>query len=120
MVGLVDRDHRQICVVCILPAPPDSREWPVGFIRGHQGLSDRVKAISRQTMGNLVYVGEWHSHPEGCSVSPSGRDWNAIEICSLFMQAEGIPCFMLIAGDGEALGIAINIDGSGFEGSFAD
>ena len=119
MVGVVDREHRQICIIDVLPAPPDSREWPVGFVRGHQGLAERVNAISRRTMGNVVYVGEWHSHPKGCRVSPSRRDWRAIVKCSLFMQAEGLPCFMLIAGDGDALGIAINIDGNGLADNFA-
>jgi hypothetical protein len=119
MVGVVDREHRQICIIDVLPAPPDSREWPVGFVRGHQGLAERVNAISRRTMGNVVYVGEWHSHPKGCRVSPSRRDWRAIVKCSLFMQAEGLPCFMMIAGDGDALGIAINIDGNGLADNFA-
>lgn len=101
LLGLVDRTHRYVAVVGFLPAPPDSEVWPTSFIRGSAGLAAQVEKISRRTLGNVGYVGEWHSHPAGHNATPSRDDAAAIEICSTDTRADGLPALMLIVADGE-------------------
>lgn len=99
LLGLVDRHHKFVTILGLLPAPPDSKEWPTSFIRGSSGLSRNVAEIANNTLGNLAYIGEWHSHPRGHSANPSSLDWDAIALCSPHMEADGLPTLMLIFGD---------------------
>ena len=49
----------------------------------------------------LHYVGEWHSHPDGYSCMPSGDDQKVFEWLTGWMQLDGYPGLMLIAGEQE-------------------
>jgi hypothetical protein len=49
----------------------------------------------------LQYVGEWHSHPDGFSVKPSGDDRAEFEWLAGYMEADGLVPIMLIAGQNE-------------------
>ena len=81
------------------PAPPDSKEWPTGFIRGYRGLNLLRKKIKKQTGDQLDSIGEWHSHPVGCSVKPSQTDRDFFDWLSDRMKVDGLPPLMLIVGD---------------------
>ena len=109
--GVVDRKRKYIAIVCAQPAPPDSEAYPTSFIRGCSGLAATVAKIANKTLGNIVYVGEWHSHPQGHSVKASDVDWEAIQICSPYMEADGLPTTMLIVGDNGSLNIACKLLG---------
>lgn len=111
LLGLVDRVHRFVAIVNLLPAPRDSQQWPTSFIRGCQGLLETVDAVAKRTLGNVVYVGEWHSHPKGHSAKPSGQDWEAVALCSPSMEADGLPTLMLIVADRGQLGFAFKPPG---------
>jgi integrative and conjugative element protein (TIGR02256 family) len=94
--------HSKICsIVDILPSPPDSQEWPMSYIRGCEGLGKQVQDIGERTLGQIGYVGEWHSHPDNCSVMPSGDDMQAYGWLDANMRAEGLPAIMLIIGEKE-------------------
>jgi hypothetical protein len=94
--------QRQIAyVVDALPSPPDSQEWPTLYIRGCKELPTKVEEIIQSTAGNLGYVGEWHSHPEGAATSPSGDDRKVFAWLTERMDAEGKPAMMMIVGDNE-------------------
>lgn len=101
LLGLVDRTLRLLTVVDLLPAPQDSKAWPTSFIRGSAGLKAAVDRVSKRTLGNVLYIGEWHSHPDGCSARPSNLDFAAIEICSPHAHADGLPALMLIVAQDE-------------------
>jgi hypothetical protein len=96
LLGLVDRTQQMVAVVGLLPAPSDSDVWPTSFIRGSNGLATSVDKYTKRTLGNVGYLGEWHSHPDGHDAAPSVPDIAAIAICSPNTSADGLPTLMLI------------------------
>ena len=70
LMGSFDAQRRIVHVVDMVPSPPDSEEWPTLYIRGAEGLADRVRQIQASTLHRLRYVGEWHSHPDRVRVRP--------------------------------------------------
>ena len=99
LVGTYDMQRKIVYIVDCILSPPDSEEWPTVYIRGCQGLSSRVKKINQITAGELMYVGEWHSHPPGCSINPSQADRQVFDWLSALMKPNGLPPLMLIVGD---------------------
>ena len=99
LVGTYDMQRKIVYVVDAILSPPDSKEWPTVYIRGCKGLSSRVEKINQITAGELMYIGEWHSHPPGCSVSPSQADQQVFTWLSDFMKVDGLPPLILIVGD---------------------
>ena len=99
LIGAYDTQRKIVYVVDCIPSPPDSEEWPTVYIRGCQGLKAQVEKIKQITGGQLMYIGEWHSHPPGCSVSPSQEDRQVFDWLSNCMRANGLPPLMLIVGD---------------------
>jgi integrative and conjugative element protein (TIGR02256 family) len=99
LLGSIDLDRRIIYVVDTVLSPPDSEEWPTMYIRGCRGLLDEVKRMGDATLGNLEYVGEWHSHPAGFSTKPSRADMQVFAWIADHMDREGLPGVMMIVGD---------------------
>ena len=99
LVGAYDMQRKIVYVVDCLTSPPDSEEWPTVYIRGCQGLKSQVEKIEQITAGQLKYIGEWHSHPPGCSVNPSQADRQVFDWLSNCMRSNGLPPLMLIVGD---------------------
>lgn len=92
--------HRRICsIIDVIPSPPDSKEWPTSYIRGCEGLAAKVKSVQEQTLGQVNYVGEWHSHPRGASTRPSRDDFTAYGWLVGHMDIESLPAIMMIIGD---------------------
>ena len=46
--------------------------------------------------GELEYIGEWHSHPDGCECLPSSDDLNLFANITDRMTAAGYPALMAI------------------------
>ena len=99
LIGSFDMDRKFVYVVDIIPSPSDSQEWPTAYIRGIKGLPERLKFIHDVTAGNLMYLGEWHSHPEGCATSPSNDDRIVFDWLKEHRLPDGFPPLMAIAGD---------------------
>ena len=99
LIGSFDMQRKIVYIVDTILSPSDSIEWPGVYIRGCQGLSEKVKEIKNNTLGAIDYVGEWHSHPDGSSCAPSGTDCKAFEMLSSNMRVDGLPTIMLISGD---------------------
>lgn len=99
LIGMYELDRRVIHVVETIPSPPDSDEWPTLYIRGSEGLLDSVEAIADRTAGQLAYVGEWHSHPQGCAIHPSGDDLQVFAWLTDHMATDSRPALMAIVGD---------------------
>jgi hypothetical protein len=51
------------------------------------------------TLGMLQYVGEWHSHPDGCSTNPSNDDLKVFSWLTEHMIGDGLPAVMAIVGE---------------------
>jgi proteasome lid subunit RPN8/RPN11 len=98
LVGGVDLRRKIVYVVDALTSPPDSVEWPNLYIRGWQGLPNELAMIEEATLGNLGYVGEWHSHPKGRGTRPSEDDVRLFGWLTDEMAASYQPPVMLIVG----------------------
>lgn len=99
LLGVVDVSRRSIHVVHALSQPEDSRASVAGFERGVAGLRESVAAAVEESMNQLRYVGEWHSHPRGASASPSATDVAQMVWLGSELDAEGVPALMAIAAD---------------------
>ena len=99
LLGAFDTHSRTCLIIDALPSPPDSTEWPTSYIRGCEGLVAQVTETKNLTLGQVSYVGEWHSHPKGASTRPSDDDLQAYEWLVGHMQLESLPGLMLIIGD---------------------
>lgn len=60
-------------------------ESPAFFVRGSKGLRKTLESVTRKTAGQLEYVGEWHTHPDGYGVAASGDDRELLERLSQVM-----------------------------------
>jgi len=102
LLGMWDLVHRIVYVADTIPAPPDSRKRVTSFIRGCEGLLDKVTHAGRTTSGMLQYVGEWHSHPNGYGTAPSGDDRKVFEWITEKTTEDGYQPVMAIVGELEA------------------
>jgi hypothetical protein len=115
LLGVIDLEAKRIELVDALPAPPDSTESRVEFTRGIAALRTTVETACSRSLEQIRYVGEWHSHPRGVDVHPSGLDIRELARLSHALGSEGFPGLMLIVGDhdtgalvGELLKPALN------------
>ncbi len=99
LLGAFDTHSRTCLIIDALPSPPDSTEWPTSYIRGCEGLVAQVTETKNLTLGQVSYVGEWHSHPKGASTRPSNDDLQAYAWLVGHMHIESLPGLMLIIGD---------------------
>jgi hypothetical protein len=99
LIGMHDVLRKTVYVVDTIHSPADSKEKPTLYIRGCEGLEERVLAINSETAGELEYIGEWHSHPDGCSCAPSTDDLRLFANITDRMTAAGYRAFMGIVGD---------------------
>jgi len=100
LLGAYDLERKIVYVVETIPSPPDSEEWPTLYIRGKKGLAAEVEKVSAITDGQLEYIGEWHSHPDGCPCRPSDDDIEVFNWLTANMDDAGLPALMAIAGQG--------------------
>ncbi|MEK8086537.1 ThiF family adenylyltransferase [Aquabacterium sp. A3] len=98
LLGYHDLKLRQIVIVDVLAAPPDSKGTAANFERGVQGLLAQVQAIQERTGQVVGYLGEWHSHPDGHSVNPSTDDKRQLAALAIAMAEEGLPFLQVIVG----------------------
>lgn len=98
LIGHYDLNRKTIYVVDTIPSPPDSAEWPSLYIRGSEGLLAQVQAVGDRTGGQLEYVGEWHSHPDGCPTLPSDDDLLVFAWLTEHLAVAGLPALMAIVG----------------------
>jgi integrative and conjugative element protein (TIGR02256 family) len=101
LVGSFDHRNQRIYVFDTIASPPDSEEWPTMYVRGCKGLKEQTDEISRKLDGQMQYVGEWHSHPEGFSTDPSGDDQQVFAWITEHMALDGHPAVMFIVGEKE-------------------
>lgn len=98
LIGSFDFAHEVCYIVDSIISPPDSLEYPYAYIRGCDGLLDRISKIDETTIGNLVYIGEWHSHPTA-STQASKDDLILLASIKEYTRLYGTPGVMLIVGE---------------------
>jgi hypothetical protein len=68
------------------------------IIRGAKHLKPLVEGIEARSAGSIVYVGEWHSHPDGAKVEPSDDDEVVFKHLETHLDPTGAPYVMAICG----------------------
>jgi hypothetical protein len=101
LLGQFDTYYKLCSIVDVIGSPPDSSEWPTSYIRGVKGLREQLETAQAATLGNVTYVGEWHSHPKGCRARPSEDDLKAYAWLVELMNFDSLPAIMLIVADDE-------------------
>lgn len=101
IVGGIDHDRRRIYATFALSSPADSEEKPTRYVRGIEGMRRKADEIIERTAGNMVYLGEWHSHPKGSPTAPSSDDLNVLKTVTDWVAPAGQPGMIMIAGDGD-------------------
>jgi len=99
IAGSWDRQRKIIYVIGIYDAPPNSKHSETGFERGSVGVFKSIQDLENSTLGNLTYIGEWHSHPPGVRATPSVDDGKLLRWIGEILDAAEAPATMLIAGD---------------------
>ena len=101
LVGYHDFNVNSVVIVDALPAPKDSESSATSFKRGVDSLSKKVSDIRERTAGIVDYIGEWHSHPDGCSSMPSDHDLFQLAALAEKMKLDGLPAYSLIVGEND-------------------
>jgi hypothetical protein len=116
LFGVSDQKLRTVHLVWACAAPAGSVSSPTGFIRA--GDVTPVREHVQARTGNMVdYVGEWHSHPDGCGALPSTDDAYLVASLAARLNADGLPAVMVIAGDGGEFSITLRQCGEVFAAS---
>jgi hypothetical protein len=99
LLGNFDTYYKHCYIVDVVKSPLDSEEQPTSYIRGCYNLRATIEDMEKMTLGQISYIGEWHSHPKGCSVNPSVLDITAYSRIQDEMRKDALPVTMMIIGD---------------------
>ena len=102
LLGTWDLVNRIVYIADTISAPPDSKKRVTSFIRGCEGLLDKVTHAGQATSGMLQYVGEWHSHPNSIGTAPSNDDRKVFEWITEKTTEDGYQPIMAIVGELDA------------------
>lgn len=92
LIGHVSHETRTIVVAGLVPASADSRRSPARFVLGTEELRKNLRQAHEDSVGYLMFVGTWHTHPRGGTHSSIDREtlgWLAEEF-------GGVPAVSLI------------------------
>ncbi len=99
LIGSIDTERNILYLIDTIIAPADSVENSTSFVRGTQGLLEEYNLYQEVTDSQVNYLGEWHSHPQGCSINPSKLDNVLFHYLSEQLEHQGLPVVMCIIGD---------------------
>lgn len=104
LLGTVDTKRQVIYVADTLPSPADSEETPTGYVRGRDGLIEKLAYAEAVTNQQISYVGEWHSHPCNYDCTASKIDMRSFRWLTEIRGWDNLPALMLIVGDNTEYG----------------
>ncbi len=107
LVGYIDQKLRHIYVVDALLAPADSISEKGSFIRGIDGLNEKLREIGTRTANIVEYLGEWHSHPPFSGPSPSPWDKLLVKTLADVLAMDGLPALMMIVGAAREISVFV-------------
>lgn len=108
LLGIVDMGRKTAYVARALPEPEDSRASETAFERGIVSLQEQVSDAVTATMHQLRYIGEWHSHPDGASTTPSYTDIAQLAWLGEELENEGLPGLMAIVGTNGSISFVLS------------
>ena len=76
LIGHYANDQKTVVILnTVLPTKYESTKW--SFERGVEGLTEALEEYYAQ-IPSLIYVGEWHTHPDNPAI-PSATDVQALQ-----------------------------------------
>ena len=84
-------------IISQILVPDRYRNGKTVFVREPKDLNERLKLIHKETKGRIVYLGEWHSHPNASPV-PSATDRKAMIDISNDEKVNNSSPVLMIAG----------------------
>ena len=72
------------------------------FVRVYAGLRKDLESIEACDGGQVGYLGEWYSHPDGAGMS--SRDAVSLATIAEEIQIDAWPATMVIVGEGGRVG----------------
>lgn len=92
LLGRVSYEARTITIAGIVAAPPDSVRSEATFVLGTEGLAQTLTDAHAASVGYLMFVGTWHSHPMGGRHSGIDKD----TLRKIATDARGLPAVSLV------------------------
>lgn len=92
LVGRVSYEARTITIAGMVAAPPDSVRSESAFILGTHGLAQTLTEAHAASVGHLMFVGTWHSHPMGGNHSGIDKD----TLKKIATDGRGLPAVSLV------------------------
>jgi hypothetical protein len=92
LVGRISYECRTITVTGLVDAPPDSARAEDKFVLGTAGLVPALRRAHGDSLGHLMFIGTWHSHPLGGPHSGIDRD----TLTKIAKDAGGLPMVSLV------------------------
>ncbi|MFY9510611.1 MAG: Mov34/MPN/PAD-1 family protein [Rubrivivax sp.] len=92
LIGHVSHETRTIVVAGLVPASADSYRSPARFVLGTEELMKNLRQAHEDSLGYLMFVGTWHTHPRGGAHSGIDRD----TLGSLAEDFGGLPAVSLV------------------------
>ncbi len=98
LIGSWDVEYKRIYLLDTI-IPDNNYEYPTCFYRGIEGLHESLENIGKLTACMIKYIGEWHSHPDGCPPNLSEDDFILLAWLTENMSIENLPALMMIKGE---------------------
>lgn len=92
LVGRVSYETRTITIAGMVDAPPDSVRREAVFILGTESLAQALTEAHAASVGHLMFVGTWHSHPMGGNHSGIDKD----TLRKIATDGRGLPAVSLV------------------------
>ncbi|WP_375577383.1 ThiF family adenylyltransferase [Paracidovorax oryzae] len=92
LVGRVSYEARTVTIAGTVAAPHDSVRSEEAFILGTQGLAQSLTEAHAASVGHLMFVGTWHSHPMGGKHSGIDKD----TLRKIATGGRGLPAVSLV------------------------
>lgn len=92
LVGRISYECRTITITGLVDAPPDSVRGEDRFVLGTAGLVPALRKAHGDSLGYLMFIGTWHSHPLGGPHSGIDRD----TLTKIAKDAGGLPMVSLV------------------------
>lgn len=92
LVGRISYECRTITIAGLVDAPPDSIRREDRFVLGTTGLVTALRKAHGDSLGYLMFIGTWHSHPLGGPHSGIDRE----TLTKIAKDAGGLPMVSLV------------------------
>lgn len=93
LLGKIKADFSEFIIYDISEPCEKDKKFRYGFVRNKENAQKIINEVWKSSNGEVVYMGEWHSHPE-CNPKPSYVDNELIIRCS--KEISNLPTFIFL------------------------